>query len=49
MQINYSGDAYYAIIELVNFIESKNTAGAGLRWLERYELFLQSAFINPEK
>ena len=33
----------------MNFIESKNTAGAGLRWLERYELFLQSAFINPEK
>ncbi|SFQ47883.1 hypothetical protein [Parafilimonas terrae] len=41
MQINYTTDAFYALIQLVNYIESKNTQGAGLRWLSRFEKFLE--------
>jgi len=33
--INYTTDALNSLISLVNFIKSKNTAGAGLRWLNR--------------
>jgi len=35
MPINYTTDGFNSLISLVNFIESKNTAGAGLRWLNR--------------
>jgi len=35
MPINYTTDALNSLISLVNFIKSKNTAGAGLRWLNR--------------
>ena len=46
MQINYTVDALASLIQLVNFIESKNTPGAGLRWLGRYEAFLQKQLYN---
>ncbi len=49
MQISYTTDAFISLTQLVNFIESTNTSGAGLRWLERYELFLKTAFNSPER
>jgi hypothetical protein len=47
MQINYTTDAFTSLLQLVNFIESKNTIGAGLRWLSRYEIFLKRSLQNP--
>jgi hypothetical protein len=47
MQINYTTDAFTALVQLINFIETKNTAGAGLRWFTRYEIFLQKSLLNP--
>ena len=41
MEINYTNDAVYSLTALVNFIEEHNTKGAGLRWLNKFELFLQ--------
>jgi hypothetical protein len=49
MQIDYTTDAFASLLQLINFIETKNTAGAGLRWLNRYEAFLQKSLLNPEK
>ncbi len=49
MQINYTADALGSLIQLVNYIESVNTKGAGLRWLNRYELFLQKTLIRPQQ
>lgn len=49
MPINYTTDAFLALTNLVNFIESKNTAGAGLRWLNRYEIFLKKQLLNPSQ
>ncbi len=49
MQINYTADAFASLIQLVNFIETKNTEGAGLRWLARYEVFLRKALFNPSQ
>lgn len=34
MQINYTADAFNSLNRLVNFIETTNTAGAGLRRLD---------------
>ena len=41
MEINYTNDAVVSLFALVNFIELHNTKGAGLRWLNKFELFLQ--------
>ena len=49
MQVEYTIDAFASLTSLVNFIESKNTRGAGLRWLNEYEKFLNQAFANAEK
>lgn len=46
MQINYSADAFASLLQLINFIETKNTVGAGLRWLNKYEAFLQKSILN---
>jgi len=40
MEIRYTRDAYQVLIRLINYIEEKNTEGAGLRWLGRYETWL---------
>ena len=45
MQINYTIDAFASLIRLVNYIEDKNTEGAGLRWLNRYESFLKEKLL----
>jgi hypothetical protein len=49
MQVSYTKEAFSSLINLVNFIESKNTENAGLRWLNRYEDFLQKTLFNPSK
>lgn len=49
MQIKYTTDAFESLAQLVNFIESKNTAGAGLRWLEKYEQYLIKSFANAKR
>ena len=49
MQINYTADAFGFLIQLVNYIESANTKGAGLRWLNRFELFLQKTLTSPRQ
>ena len=49
MQVNYTFDALYTLTELVNYIESKNTLGAGNRWLYRYGLFLEIHLKNIDK
>jgi len=47
MQIDYTTDAFTSLIQLVNYIESKNTQGAGLRWLKRFEDFLKTKLQRP--
>ena len=49
MQIDYTAEAFSSLIQLVNYIESTNTRGAGLRWLNRYELFLKMKLRAPER
>ncbi len=49
MQINYTADAFNSLFQLVNYIETTNTAGAGVRWLNRYEAFLQNKLLKPNK
>jgi len=46
MEVRYTIDAFASLTFLINFIESKNTEGAGVRWLKRYEQFLQKALSN---
>ena len=47
MQISYTADAFASLIRLVNFIEASNTSGAGLRWLSRYQRFLEKTLLDP--
>jgi hypothetical protein len=42
MEINYTNDAVDSLTALVSFIETHNTKGAGLRWLNKFELYLQT-------
>ena len=49
MQIKYTLDAFASLTTLLNYIESKNTQGAGLRWLESYESFLTKELINIKR
>ena len=49
MQINYTADAFASLFGLINFIETTNTEGAGMRWLGKYEEFLQKSLFNPSK
>lgn len=48
LKIRYTLDAFASLTSLINFIESKNTAGAGLRWLEHYEKFLSNALLDAK-
>ena len=47
MQVKYTIDAFASLTALVNFIESQNTEGAGIRWLDRFERYLKETFANP--
>lgn len=49
MLINYTIDAFASLISLINFIESQNSEGAGLRWFEKYEKFLDKCFSGVLK
>lgn len=49
MRINYTEDAFKTLIQLVNYIEASNTPGAGVRWLNRYEAFLEKKLLNPKR
>ena len=46
MQISYTAEALFSLMRLVNFIEDKNTKGAGERWLDKFELFLIATLPN---
>lgn len=51
MQIKYTVTASDSLTQLVNFIEKTNTARSGIRWLNKYELFLNKALLqslNPK-
>ncbi len=41
MEISYTNDAVESLTALVSFIEEQNTKGAGLRWLNKFELYLK--------
>ena len=49
MQINYTKKAFATLTQLVDYIEASNTEGAGVRWLNRYEAFLEKRLLNPEE
>lgn len=49
MQINYSADALASLMSLTNYIEATNSAGAGIRWLQRYEKFLTQSLAKAER
>lgn len=43
MEIRYTLDAFASLTALINFIEAKNTKGAGARWFARYETCLEKS------
>ena len=47
MQVNYTTDAFTSLLGLVNFIEKNNTKNSGLRWLDKFEHFLQIRLSKP--
>ena len=47
MQINYTGEALASLYDVVNFVESQNTLGAGVRWLDKFETYLSQSLTNP--
>lgn len=47
MQINYTKDAFVSLVSLINFIEENNTANAGLRWLSKFDDFLEQRLVRP--
>ncbi len=49
MEIKYTTDAFVSLTALVNFIEANNTVGAGIRWLNHYEIYLKRAFVNAKQ
>lgn len=46
MQVRYTSNAFASLVRLINFIETNNTEGAGVRWLNQYENFLEKTFLN---
>ncbi len=48
MQINYTASAFASLASLINFVEDRNTKDAGIRWLQRYEFFLEKALAKAE-
>jgi plasmid stabilization system protein ParE len=47
MKINYTGEAFATLLGILNYIEGINTPGAGLRWLDKLERFLQNTLTHP--
>lgn len=48
MQISYTSAAFESLTAVVNFVESKNTEGAGVRWLNKFETFLLNSLSRPD-
>jgi len=51
MQIKYTLTASNSLTQLIAFIEKTNTRGSGIRWLNKYELFLNKTLLqslNPK-
>ena len=48
MEIKYSAKALVTLVKLINFIEKKNTPGAGLRWAEKYNTFIREKFDRAD-
>ncbi len=48
MQVKYTIDAFASLTHLINFIEINNTAGAGIRWVNKYEQFIEKTFLNTQ-
>lgn len=40
MEVRYTSDAYTALVEIINYIEPKNTKGAEMRWFKKYEHYI---------
>ena len=47
MQISYTGAAFASLSDVVNYVESMNTLGAGVRWLNKFEEFLNASLTIP--
>ena len=51
MQIKYTITASNSLTQLIAFIEKTNTTRSGIRWLNKYELFLNKTLllsVNPK-
>lgn len=46
MQVSYTGDAFATLTGIINYIESTNTLGAGMRWFDKFESFLAKSFTT---
>lgn len=44
MEIKYTRKAFASLVKLINFIEGRNTRGAGIRWAEKYNAFIKEKF-----
>lgn len=52
MQIKYTTAASRSLTQLIAFIEKTNTLGSGIRWLNKYEVFLNKGLllsVNPKE
>jgi hypothetical protein len=49
MEFNYTQDAFATLLSLINFIEERNTPGAGYRWFLQFEKFLKESFNSPDQ
>jgi len=47
VQINYTGEAFATLLGIINYVDRINTTGAGLRWLDKFETFLQHELTHP--
>jgi hypothetical protein len=43
MEISYTAEAFASLVDVVNYVESMNTLGAGVRWLDKFEIFLNNS------
>lgn len=46
MKVEYTAEAFSSLLRLVNFIEETNTNDAGIRWLNKFESFIEKNLPN---
>ena len=46
MKVEYTAEVFSSLLRLVNFIEETNTDGAGVRWLNKFESFIERNLSN---